>query len=90
MSTPEREALAERWRVAFLTECPRSRRATGVRKDRTNFSLDSFNDSGIGFVRYNFGVSPTPEPATLSLFAVGAMIAGRRARRGRRAAKNHW
>jgi hypothetical protein len=38
-STPQREAPAERLPVAFSTECPASRRATGVRKDRTKFFL---------------------------------------------------
>jgi len=50
--------------------------------------LSSFNDFQFGSVRYNFAVSPTPEPATLSLFAVSAVIAGGRAWRGRRAGRN--
>ena len=46
--------------------------------------LGSFNDFQFGSVRYDFGVSQTPEPSTLSLFAVAAGIAGRRAWRSRR------
>jgi len=45
--------------------------------------LDSSNGFQGGIVRYDFGASPTPEPATLSLFAVGAVIAGGRAWRSR-------
>jgi len=48
----------------------------------------SFNDFQFGSVRYDFGVTPTPEPATVSLFGVGAAIAVRRALRRRRARTN--
>jgi len=38
--------------------------------------LISFGGSDqFGAVRYDFGASPTPEPATLSLFAAGALMA---------------
>ena len=50
--------------------------------------LSSFNDSQVGAIRYNFEVSQTPEPATLSLFAVAGAIAGGRAWRRRRADRN--
>jgi hypothetical protein len=50
--------------------------------------LSSFNDFQLGSVRYNFEASPTPEPATLSLFVMGAMTAGGRAWHRRRAGRN--
>jgi hypothetical protein len=50
--------------------------------------LTDFTDFQFGSVRYNFEVSPTPEPTTLSLFAVGAVIAGGRAWRAQRGARN--
>ena len=38
--------------------------------------LSSFNDSQFGSVRYNFGVSPTPEPAAaMTLDIVGEVVA---------------
>ena len=49
----------------------------------TLFRSGSFEAGG---VRYIFEPSPVPEPATLSLFATGAIVAGARIRRRRRAA----
>jgi hypothetical protein len=49
--------------------------------------LDRLRSYEAGAVRYTFEESPIPEPATLSLFTAGAIMAGARVWRGRRAAR---
>jgi hypothetical protein len=52
--------------------------------------LLSGHGSESGIVRYTFGASPTPEPATLSLFGAGVLMAGTRRRRRRRRARDAY